>query len=134
MYISISIISIFIDNNIQKRIQFQESKKTENGSDQNDLENEEMKGFQNGIMEPFWCIFGGWKNPVFCRKWIKNVSPWWIISGWDSRSLESVKNFFQKIRFSEIQFSIITTRKIFFLLSGFMLSFSLSPIQMNRDN
>ena len=49
----ISIISIFIDNNIQKRIQFQESKKTENGSDQNDLENEEMKGFQNGIMEPF---------------------------------------------------------------------------------
>ena len=36
----ISIISIFIDNNIQKRIQFQESKKTENGSDQNDLENE----------------------------------------------------------------------------------------------
>ena len=39
----ISIISIFIDNNIQKRIQFQESKKTENGSDQNDLENEEMK-------------------------------------------------------------------------------------------
>lgn len=49
----ISIISIFIDNNIQKRIQIQESKKTENGSDQNDLENEEMKGFQNGIMEPF---------------------------------------------------------------------------------
>ncbi len=49
----ISIISIFIDNNIQKRIQFQELKKTENGSDQNDLENEEMKGFQNGIMEPF---------------------------------------------------------------------------------
>ena len=49
----ISIISIFIDNNIQKIIQFQESKKTENGSDQNDLENEEMKGFQNGIMEPF---------------------------------------------------------------------------------
>ena len=49
----ISSISIFIDNNIQKRIQFQESKKTENGSDQNDLENEEMKGFQNGIMEPF---------------------------------------------------------------------------------
>ena len=49
----ISIISIFIDNNIQKRIQFQESKKTENGSDQNDLENEAMKGFQNGIMEPF---------------------------------------------------------------------------------
>ena len=49
----ISVISIFIDNNIQKIIQFQESKKTENGSDQNDLENEEMKGFQNGIMEPF---------------------------------------------------------------------------------
>ena len=48
-----SVISIFIDNNIQKIIQFQESKKTENGSDQNDLENEEMKGFQNGIMEPF---------------------------------------------------------------------------------
>jgi len=50
---AIYIISIFIDNNIQKRIRFQELKKTGNRSDQNELENEEMKGFQNGRMEPF---------------------------------------------------------------------------------
>lgn len=49
----ISIIPIFIDNNIQKNDPVLGVKKDRKWIRSKELENEEMKGFRNGIMEPF---------------------------------------------------------------------------------